>query len=88
VILAEDSPINDGAQEVAPARQDVDVLLDVLELEVDSTHTWVVCGEPSGMSVASWRKAGSRSNFRKPSRPPHARLARSVYQRDAPRPQH
>src|SRR5918999_424835 len=31
-----------------------------------STHTWVICGEPSGMSVASWQKAGSRSNFRKP----------------------
>ena len=32
---AEDSPINDGAQEETPARQDVDVLLDVSELEVD-----------------------------------------------------
>src|SRR5215203_1734723 len=31
-----------------------------------STHTWVICGEPSGMIVASWQKAGSRSNFRKP----------------------
>src|SRR5215203_3201915 len=30
-----------------------------------STHTWVICGEPSGMSVANWQKAGSRSNFRK-----------------------
>jgi hypothetical protein len=26
----------------------------------------VICGEPSGMSVASWQKAGSRSSFRKP----------------------
>jgi hypothetical protein len=35
VSAAEDSPINDGAQEETPARQDVDVLLDVSELEVD-----------------------------------------------------
>jgi hypothetical protein len=35
VIVAEDSPINDEAQEETPARQDVDVLLDVSELEVD-----------------------------------------------------
>jgi hypothetical protein len=35
IIVAEDSPINDEAQEEAPARQDVDVLLDVSELEVD-----------------------------------------------------
>jgi hypothetical protein len=34
--VAEDSPpTNNGAQEVMPARQDVDVLLDVSELEVD-----------------------------------------------------
>ena len=33
--MAEDSPINDEAQEETPARQDVDVLLDVSELEVD-----------------------------------------------------
>src|SRR5215212_5342906 len=31
-----------------------------------STHTWVIWGEPSGMSVASWQKAGSPSNFRNP----------------------
>jgi hypothetical protein len=38
VIVAEDTPpTNDnGAQEETPARQDVDVLLDVSELEVDS----------------------------------------------------
>jgi len=35
VIVTEDSPINDEAQEETPARQDVDVLLDVSELEVD-----------------------------------------------------
>jgi hypothetical protein len=37
VIVAEDTPPtnNDGAQEETPARQDVDVLLDVSELEVD-----------------------------------------------------
>jgi len=35
VIVAEDSPTNDEAQEETPARQDVDVLLDVSELEVD-----------------------------------------------------
>jgi hypothetical protein len=36
VIVAEDSPpTNNGAQEETPARQDVDVLLDVSELEVD-----------------------------------------------------
>ena len=33
--MTEDSPINGEAQEEAPARQDVDVLLDVSELEVD-----------------------------------------------------
>src|ERR1044072_9075311 len=33
--MAEDSPINDEAQEETPARRDVDVLLDVSELEVD-----------------------------------------------------
>jgi hypothetical protein len=33
--VAEDSPINDGAQGETPARKDVDVLLDVSELEVD-----------------------------------------------------
>jgi hypothetical protein len=33
--VAEDSPTNDVAQEESPARQDVDVLLDVSELEVD-----------------------------------------------------
>jgi exonuclease VII small subunit len=35
VIVVEDSPINEDAQEETPARQDVDVLLDVSELEVD-----------------------------------------------------
>jgi hypothetical protein len=35
VIVAEESPINEGGQEVMPDRQDVDVLLDVSELEVD-----------------------------------------------------
>jgi hypothetical protein len=36
VIVAEDSPpTNNGAQEQTPARQDVDVILDVSELEVD-----------------------------------------------------
>jgi hypothetical protein len=36
VIVAEDSPpTNNGTQEETPARQDVDVLLDVSELEVD-----------------------------------------------------
>jgi hypothetical protein len=34
-IVTEDSPINGEAQEETPARQDVDVLLDVSELEVD-----------------------------------------------------
>jgi hypothetical protein len=33
--MAKDSPTNDVAQEESPARQDVDVLLDVSELEVD-----------------------------------------------------
>jgi hypothetical protein len=33
--VTEESPINDEAQEETPARQDVDVLLDVSELEVD-----------------------------------------------------
>src|SRR5215217_6286147 len=31
-----------------------------------STHTWVIWGEPSGMSVATWQKAGSPSNFLNP----------------------
>jgi hypothetical protein len=35
VIVAEDPPTNNGPQEQTPARQDVDVLLDVSELEVD-----------------------------------------------------
>ena len=35
VIVAEDPPTNNGPQEETPARQDVDVLLDVSELEVD-----------------------------------------------------
>jgi hypothetical protein len=35
VIVTEDSPTNGEAQEETPARQDVDVLLDVSELEVD-----------------------------------------------------
>jgi len=35
MIVAEDPPTNNGAQEETPARQDVDVLLDVSELEVD-----------------------------------------------------
>jgi hypothetical protein len=35
VIVTEDSPLNGEAQEETPARQDVDVLLDVSELEVD-----------------------------------------------------
>ena len=34
--MPEDPPINNGAQEQMPARQDVDVLLDLSELEVDS----------------------------------------------------
>jgi hypothetical protein len=34
-MVAEDSPIDDETQEETPARQDVDVLLDVSELEVD-----------------------------------------------------
>ncbi len=34
-IVAEDPPTNNGVPEEAPARQDVDVLLDVSELEVD-----------------------------------------------------
>ena len=33
--MAEDPPTNNGAPEETPARQDVDVLLDVSELEVD-----------------------------------------------------
>ena len=33
--MTEEPPINDEAQEETPARQDVDVLLDVSELEVD-----------------------------------------------------
>ena len=38
-ILAEDPPpTNNGVPEEAPARQDVDVLLDVSELEVDKIH--------------------------------------------------
>jgi hypothetical protein len=40
--MAEDSPINDGAQEEeSPARRDVDVLLDVSELEVDKINLTV-----------------------------------------------
>jgi hypothetical protein len=35
VIVAQEPPLDNGAQEEAPARQDVDVLLDVSELEVD-----------------------------------------------------
>jgi hypothetical protein len=35
VIVAEDPLTNNGAQEQTPARQDVDVILDVSELEVD-----------------------------------------------------
>jgi hypothetical protein len=35
VIVAEDTPTNNGPEEETPARQDVDVLLDVSELEVD-----------------------------------------------------
>jgi hypothetical protein len=35
VIVTEDSPLSDEAQQETPARQDVDVLLDVSELEVD-----------------------------------------------------
>jgi predicted metal-dependent hydrolase len=35
VIVAEDPPPNDGPQEQMPARQEVDVILDVSELEVD-----------------------------------------------------
>jgi hypothetical protein len=35
VIVAEDPPPNDGPQEQTPARQEVDVILDVSELEVD-----------------------------------------------------
>jgi hypothetical protein len=35
VIVAEESPTNGEGQEETPARQDVDVLLDVSELEVD-----------------------------------------------------
>jgi hypothetical protein len=35
VTVAEDSPINDNVEEATSARQDVDVLLDVSELEVD-----------------------------------------------------
>jgi hypothetical protein len=31
-----------------------------------STHTWVIWGDPSGMSVAIWQKAGSPSDFRNP----------------------
>jgi hypothetical protein len=40
--VAEDLPTNDnGAQEETPARQDVDVLLDVSELEVDRINLTV-----------------------------------------------
>jgi hypothetical protein len=35
VIVAEDPPPNNGTQEQTPARQEVDVILDVSELEVD-----------------------------------------------------
>ena len=37
-IVAEDQPTNNGVPEEAPARRDVDVLLDVSELEVDRIH--------------------------------------------------
>jgi hypothetical protein len=37
-IVSEDPPTNNGIPEEAPARQDVDVLLDVSELEVDKIH--------------------------------------------------
>jgi hypothetical protein len=37
-IVAEDPPTNNGVPEEPPARQDVDVLLDVSELEVDKIH--------------------------------------------------
>ena len=41
-LVAEDTPpTNDGIPEEAPARQDVDVLLDVSELEVDRIHLTV-----------------------------------------------
>jgi hypothetical protein len=41
-IVAEDPPpTNNGVPEEAPARQDVDVLLDVSELEVDKIHLTV-----------------------------------------------
>ena len=36
--MSEDQPTNNGVPEEAPARQDVDVLLDVSELEVDRIH--------------------------------------------------
>src|SRR5919112_834952 len=43
VIVAEHSPpINNGPQEQTPARQDVDVLLDVSELEVDRVRAKVL----------------------------------------------
>src|SRR5215218_6634263 len=35
VIVAEDTPTNNGPEEETPARQEVDVILDVRELEVD-----------------------------------------------------
>jgi hypothetical protein len=37
-IVSEDPPTNNGVPEEPPARQDVDVLLDVSELEVDKIH--------------------------------------------------
>ena len=37
-IVAEEQPTNNGVPEEPPARQDVDVLLDVSELEVDKIH--------------------------------------------------
>src|SRR5918994_4927657 len=40
-MVAEDSPINDETQVETPARQDVDVLLDVSELEVDRINLTV-----------------------------------------------
>ena len=41
-IVAEDPPqTNNGVPEEPPARQDVDVLLDVSELEVDKIHLTV-----------------------------------------------
>ena len=38
IVAEEQSPTNNGVPEESPARQDVDVLLDVQELEVDKIH--------------------------------------------------